>query len=116
MQFYVAEYIVDQLPLVGVVLMLEVPVDAFSVSGDQVFDGPGKGVLVGHFRSRLRSWGRVRLEAKSYADMDCPLQPSVAVSTGPVDPPRSQLTRNQRWQQPSIAAASSAPGPGFRCA
>ena len=59
-----AQYIVDQVPLVGVMLPFEVPVNAFGISGDQVSDDPGKGVSIGHFRSRLRSWGRVRFGAE----------------------------------------------------
>ena len=52
-----AEYIVDQVTLGGVMLAFEVPVDAFAAARDQFFDGPGKGMSVGHGRSYLRSWG-----------------------------------------------------------
>ena len=51
-----AEHVVNQPPFVRVVPELEVPVDAFAPTADQVCNGPTKGLLVHHDRSLVPGW------------------------------------------------------------
>ena len=54
-----AKYVVDQITVVGVVFFLEIPINAFAFSVDQVPDDPGQTVSVGQVRSPLLSLGHV---------------------------------------------------------